>query len=532
MLMLADPINAPGGKEMQVNDYINGIGGAGDYLDETYFPQNATYWRHVALTVQPASGVTPGNRYSWYSDGVLASVSNPQLDPSFRTAWTPASAAGATYAPLTLGGSNTGFYASAYGAVADFQVYDYVLDASAIASLANGKCATVCGANAFSTSGTDAYGGACTPCPLGSANTDTGSSSSMHAGISTCLVKPSYYIAPGALNEPVACAANSYCLGGGAVGAAGGAVSCPSGGTSLVGSASVSACAAAPAPPPPPNPPPATALPPPPPPSPPSTPATPPPPNPPPPAPPPASTTVQSYGGLTCYSAAAACAASSLCAANGTACVPVSAHARLSCASGAAAAYTAGPLYVCPLDTTGSSSASGVLCYASPGRCISDDANPCGAADAPSCALDLSWCGAGRALSSGAAYACTAALPPTLLPSAAGLACYASQGACEGDLPSGCAAAGTRCSSAGTLCAGGRAGAGGASWWSPGASLPLRRPPQTGPRCALLTRPAAAPAGSPPAAPPRRAWRPPRATAAARPPPPRLCAPRRPPCSL
>ena len=62
-------------------------------------------------------------------------------------------------------------------------------------------------------------------CPAGSTNAGGAAMTS----ISSCIVMPGYYIDPSALNTPVACPATEYCLGGGAVGTAGGDTVCPTG---------------------------------------------------------------------------------------------------------------------------------------------------------------------------------------------------------------------------------------------------------------------------------------------------------------
>ena len=62
-------------------------------------------------------------------------------------------------------------------------------------------------------------------CPTGSTNAGGASMTS----ISSCIVTHGYYIDPSALNTPIPCPANEYCLGGGAVGTAGGDTMCPTG---------------------------------------------------------------------------------------------------------------------------------------------------------------------------------------------------------------------------------------------------------------------------------------------------------------
>ncbi len=62
-------------------------------------------------------------------------------------------------------------------------------------------------------------------CPTGSTNAGGAAMTS----ISSCIVKPGYYIDPSNLNAPAPCPTNEYCLGGGAVGTAGGDTVCPVG---------------------------------------------------------------------------------------------------------------------------------------------------------------------------------------------------------------------------------------------------------------------------------------------------------------
>jgi len=62
-------------------------------------------------------------------------------------------------------------------------------------------------------------------CPTGSTNAGGAAMTS----ISSCIVNPGYYIDPSGLNTPIVCPTNEYCLGGGAVGTAGGDTMCPTG---------------------------------------------------------------------------------------------------------------------------------------------------------------------------------------------------------------------------------------------------------------------------------------------------------------
>ena len=100
----------------------------------------------------------------------------------------------------------------------------YYIDPSALNTPA------VCPTNEYCTGG-GAVGtaGGDTPCPTGSVAPCTSTACAQNSAIADCVLSAHYYIASTAVNVPIACPATSICAGGGAVGAAGGAVACPTG---------------------------------------------------------------------------------------------------------------------------------------------------------------------------------------------------------------------------------------------------------------------------------------------------------------
>jgi len=85
----------------------------------------------------------------------------------------------------------------------------------------------VLSSGALTTSMTVAAAGAgslvLTPCPTGSTNTVDG------GPIADCLLKPGYFVDESNLLVPAVCPLGEYCLGGGPIGTAGGALTCPNG---------------------------------------------------------------------------------------------------------------------------------------------------------------------------------------------------------------------------------------------------------------------------------------------------------------
>ena len=198
------------------------------FATNTFTATSSPTWAATAAAaVSDCTDLVPGYAMS-------PGVTNSNQDPTVLL--DPCTAG--TYAPICAGSRGL-FTANPVIAVANISYYPGLL------SYASSDLVLLLPAvtgNVFGAFGTDSLANApnspllLNTCPTGSTNAGGAAMTS----ISSCIVKPGYYIDPSALNTPEICPANEYCLGGGAVGTVGGDTVCPTGSVGLATASALS----------------------------------------------------------------------------------------------------------------------------------------------------------------------------------------------------------------------------------------------------------------------------------------------------
>ena len=198
------------------------------FATNTFTATSSPTWAATAAAaVSDCTDLVPGYAMS---PGIVNTNQDPTvlLDPCTA----------GTYAPICAGSRGL-FTANPVIAVANISYYPGLL------SYASSDLVLLLPAvtgNVFGAFGTDSLANApnspllLNTCPTGSTNAGGAAMTS----ISSCIVKPGYYIDPSALNTPEICPANEYCLGGGAVGTVGGDTVCPTGSVGLATASALS----------------------------------------------------------------------------------------------------------------------------------------------------------------------------------------------------------------------------------------------------------------------------------------------------